>query len=232
MITMSAKNKGEGAEEGPKDAKGAAELFLQTLGLTDIVLGALSLYIVRLWYGPESANLFPTTGNNWIDLGLLACAAALAGKTISLVVSFLAAVVEGLIEWLDIQNASTTLTQTLTEYRKRKGHTSDIGTWEKVDLAVAYVAKASPGLQRELERIRTTTIMGYSATILAIPFCAYLVYYRVGTGLVVIVAVCILVLILMALIHQVDYLVTLRNSLAVLLPEETSEPCIITLKLE
>jgi hypothetical protein len=229
---MSAKHKSESAEEGPEDVKGAAELFLQTLGLTDIVLGALSLYIIRLWYGTESAKLFPTTGNTWVDLGLLACSAALVGKIISLVVYFLAALVEGLIERLDIQNASTTLTQTLNEYRQRKGHTSDIGTWEKVDLAVAYVAKASPGLQRELERIRNTTIMGYSATILAIPFGAYLVYYHLGTGLVIILAVCILSLILMALIHQVDYLITLRNSLAVLLPKETAEPCVITVKLE
>lgn len=229
---MSVKDKSESAEGGSEDVKGAAELFLQTLGLTDIVLGALSLYIIRLWYGPESGILFPTTGNTWIDLGLLACGAALAGKIISLVVYFLAALVESLIECLDIQNASTTLTTTLDEYRKRKGHTSDISNWEKVDLAVAYVAKASPGLQRELESIRTTTIMGYSATILAIPFGAYLVYNRFGTGLVVILALCILLLILLALIHQVNYLVALRNSLAVLLPKETEEPCTITVKVE
>ena len=49
LIAMSAKNKSENGEEGSEDVNGAAELFLQTLGLTDIVLGALSLYIIRLW---------------------------------------------------------------------------------------------------------------------------------------------------------------------------------------
>ena len=57
-----------------------ATSFVGALGLLDLILGSLTLYWARLWSGPEIAKLFPSTGFPFVDVALLACAAALVGK--------------------------------------------------------------------------------------------------------------------------------------------------------
>lgn len=215
---MSSEKENQEPEKGAPDSKGVAELFLQSVGLTDVILGALAIYLVRLWYGPQISDLFPSTGQQWIDFGLLAAGAAFSGKVILLLAYFIAAVIEGLIEKFQLLDASTTLIEILQQYRRARGHTVDIGKWEKVDLAVAYVAKASPRLLGELERIRNTSLMAYSAVLLAAPFTAYLFSRGAGWRVVGILIICVIALFVLAFVNQLDYLVTLRNSIAVLLP--------------
>lgn len=220
---MTSEKEDQEPEKGAPDSKGVAELFLQSVGLTDVILGSLAIYLVRLWYGPQISDLFPSTGHQWIDFGLLAAGAAFSGKVILLLAYSTAAVIEGLIEKYQLLDASTTLVDILQQYRRARGHTVDIGKWEKVDLAVAYVAKASPRLHGELERIRNTSLMAYSAVLLAAPFTAYLFSKGAGWIVLVILLICVTALFLLAFVNQLDYLVTLRNSLAVLLPTRRSQ---------
>ena len=64
--------------------KGLDEIA-QSLGLTDLFVGSLAVYWIRLWFGTAATEAFPGTGSELADMALLLCAAALAGKGISLV---------------------------------------------------------------------------------------------------------------------------------------------------
>ena len=78
-----------------EEAAGVAASFVRTLGLTDIVFGSFVLYWVRVSLrGTDWPAVLPGTGYLWVDVVLLAAAAALVGKVLSLVVSVEAAVLD------------------------------------------------------------------------------------------------------------------------------------------
>lgn len=204
-------------EEAVAETKGVAEQFIQTLGLADIVLGGLALYWVRLWFGSGIAVHFTSTGYPWVDIALLACAAAFCGKVLSLLADVVAAGVEGFIQKVDLLKAGSTLKASIREYERLKGGTLNTEQWEQVDLALTYTTRANPHLRSILEQNRTTTTLAYSATLLMILFLAY--FYKVGVPwlLILVMLICIVAFLLLAFVKQLDYLLTLRNNLTTLL---------------
>jgi hypothetical protein len=72
---------GEGGSVGD-EAKGLVDSFVKTVGITDIVLGALVLYGLRL-AAPTIASHFVSTGHEFADNCLLVCGAAFVGKVVN-----------------------------------------------------------------------------------------------------------------------------------------------------
>jgi hypothetical protein len=205
-------------EEAISETKGIAEQFVQTLGLTDLILGGLALYVVRLLYGSDITILFVSTGHAWIDIALLACGSALTGKVILLLAYVGAGIVENIIESRNLLDASSTLEEALKPHRETNSSLIDTSKWEKVDIATTFAIKANPNLKQELERNRTGTVISYSAALLAIPFALYIIIAGARWGLILILVLSVLALIILALVNQIDYLITIRNNLTVFLP--------------
>lgn len=88
---MSDEKKGNKLEDTISETKGVAEKFVSILGLTDLIIGGLILYWVRLEYGSYATTLFISTGHEWVDIAILACGAAFVGKIISLYVPHISA---------------------------------------------------------------------------------------------------------------------------------------------
>lgn len=74
------------------EAKGLTKDLLSSLGLLEIVLGAVFLYGAWCGFSKSVSAMFPSTGIQVVDIGLLAVAAAYAGKAIDLVAHFVFAI--------------------------------------------------------------------------------------------------------------------------------------------
>lgn len=69
------------------EAEGLGQSVLGVLGLVDIIIGGLFLYAAFDFQRPTNP-VFHTTGFPFVDVALLACAAALLGKVLSLMAFF------------------------------------------------------------------------------------------------------------------------------------------------
>src|ERR1044072_6333186 len=100
------------AEEKDKEAseaKGAVDQFVRTLGLMDIIIGALILYWIFLWFDAALPTYFKSTGSQTINIALLICAAAIVGKMLTSVAYLIIALIEIVIEKLNVNNYYSTL---------------------------------------------------------------------------------------------------------------------------
>lgn len=156
------------AEDAATEAKGLAEQFLQTLGLVDLIIGALLLYLLRLWAG-TMPHVFESTGYPWVDVALLACAAAFVGK----IVSFSADLFAGLRDFLRSEESYTRLNNAIANFRTVSDDHSSIDGADPIDLASRYVANANPRLEAELEALYNATTIAYSVSFLAILYGIY-----------------------------------------------------------
>jgi hypothetical protein len=161
----------ESSSDVAEAAKGLATSFVATLGLLDIILGGLALYCYRLLSGRQIESRFPSTGFASVDVALLACGAALAGKLIYLLVS---GFIMGAVEWLWSHTNQKRLADAVAAYcRTTKRNTAAV-TVAPMDLAVAYLAFDVPPLAQSLDQIRTAAHFAYGASILCAPFYYYM----------------------------------------------------------
>ncbi|HEX6536755.1 MAG TPA: hypothetical protein VF041_19365 [Gemmatimonadaceae bacterium] len=176
-----------GAADAVKDAKGVVEEFVGVLVLVDIVLGALALYWARLAF-PDAGRELPGTGYPFVDVALLACAAAIVGKMVSLVAGGVAALVllraaappdgpfarmsEALAHYLRVAESDAPALAHLTDWttaKSWKDHWAEI-----LGGAAAHLASASPAAAARLERERSTAELTYGVAVLVLLFGAYL----------------------------------------------------------
>lgn len=165
------------------EAKSVAGDFIQSLGLLELILGGVGLYGLWLWYGEQATRLFPSTGTTFIDIGLLAFAAALVGKLICLVVAVLMGLLWTIIKATDVLNYYANLTNALLKYHGVADLNALDAKLGQTDadvrgLASYYVVLADPKQQVYLERIQTKAIVAYSVWILSLLYVPYL--YRAG----------------------------------------------------
>ncbi|HEU4641312.1 MAG TPA: hypothetical protein VFS44_02575 [Gemmatimonadaceae bacterium] len=195
-----------GAASAVKDAKGVVEEFVGVLVLLDIVLGGLALYWVRLAFPDVGAQL-PGTGYDVVDVALLACAAAIVGKMVSLVASAVGAVV--------LMRAAAThdgpfaaVSRALIDYRTAaegsSANTAELEAWGKdaswrahwkelLGDAVAHLSNASPDAAARLERERASAALTYGVSVLVALFGAQLALRtRPWVGAVALAAVLLL----------------------------------------
>lgn len=188
--------------------KSAVDEFVQTLGLIDLVLGGLALYWVRLMFGGSGPALFPSAGHIAIDLALLACAAAFAGRVVSFFSHFVMALVGVAIE-------STSAAQKLSDEAQSELHASPRETFDAVDVAMAVLSARSDGGRRQMERIRSEALLAYSAALLAIPYLIYFVENDVHWAICCAVLLGSILLAARGIVGQIDLTQTLRIQLRI-----------------
>jgi hypothetical protein len=226
-----------------EEATGVAASFVRTLGLTDIVFGSFLLYWLRVALRATDWPLvFPGTGYPWVDVVLLAAAAALVGKVLSLVVSLETAVLDALLD------AAERLPDKLAKRKGKVGKVGKIGYRKGLsaaldkyltaqgrpvrekehdlrDLAEAYVAAASQERGAALERMRVDVSIAHAGALVTVLYAFYFVSQRsVPRGLAVVVLFAALVLFVTGILAQLDYVKTLRDQLEILLHRPPAPP--------
>src|SRR4051812_21564832 len=140
------------AEEGVEDLKELGAMAAKILDLTDIIFGSLILYLVHAWNTSnksfEPTKVFPSTGHTFIDIGLLACAAAFAGKLLTLTTHTLMALTEILFERTKRYKALNGIVS-----RQLRGTPMTGLEKDPIDLAVDLVAATDSKLADKLREI-------------------------------------------------------------------------------
>jgi uncharacterized membrane protein YagU involved in acid resistance len=205
-----------------KEANGVVQDFLQTLGLAHIILGGLTLYWLRLWYGTYITTFFPLTDYNFVNMALLACGAAAIGMIISFGAAILMGIMWYIIEKTGLLGYYQDLTEVLQKYRQllRQTHTPPQDNANKIGLAASYIIAADSNQRLVLEKIKTQALLSYSIALLSILYTVYL--GKKGPFMLWKAAIfCILIFFILGFFLQLDYIQTLRNSLIVLLDSKS-----------
>ncbi len=204
------------AADAATEAKGLAEQFLQTLGLVDLIIGALTLYWLRLCVGKNITRVLESTGHSWLDVALLACAAALVGKIVSTIADLLA----GLRDSFRSDESYKRLNDAIRDFRTVLGDNSSMDGVDPIDQASRYVVNSNPRLQSELEAIYNATVIAYSMSFLALLFGIYFGSKRVELAdvgppvlFVIIPVILAAAFVIYGLLKQSDYIDTLTDHL-------------------
>jgi hypothetical protein len=214
---------GASAETAATEAKGVADSFIRTLGLSDLIFGSLLIYWARQnWSGVDWSRILPTTGRDWVDVALLACAAAFAGKALSLLVQLWTALVDVLFDRTNSIGLgySHALRLSLDAYAKAVGVTRHEKSDDR-DLALAYVTVAAPQQGALLDRVRDSSSIAYSASVIAGLYAHYLSQQPTAPGLLTTVLIVIgFLLFITGAVSQLDYVHTLGDRVEALLAAE------------
>lgn len=209
------------AGELAPEAKGVGESFVRTLGLHELIFGSLLVYWVRVtWQAVAWSRILPGTGREWIDIALLACAAALSGKALSIAVEMWI----GLFDLvLDLSNSLgrgyiTKLEGSLREYCQSVGRRLDIESDDLRDLSVSYLVVARPRDAEELERLRVSPAAAYAGVVLTTLYAFYFQEQSSAPSAIHwALFVIALVLLIGGIAGQLDYTHTLRDRLEALI---------------
>lgn len=202
------------------DAKGVTENFIQSLGLLELILGGVGSYALWLWYRGQTPNLFPSTGTKFIDIGLLAFAAALVGKLVCLIVAAGMGLMWKIIKESNLLGYQENLEKAVLDYQgvntyqqlaQKLGHPKP----DLRALALYYLVLADAKQQVYFERIQTKAIVAYSICVLAVLYVPYL--YRAGAQKSMLTGAVLGTLLFFVLgsLEQLDYLKTLAERLIV-----------------
>jgi hypothetical protein len=146
--------------EDKKDGEGEslAKSVLGILGLSDIIVGGLFLYAAFHFEQPTQA-VFHTTGFTFVDVVLLACAAALIGKIILLFV----AVLMGIARAIHRKSRGANLRKALEEYAQTAGGKKRAGEADPFEFASCIIALDNAGQAASIEKIHTMSIFAYAS---------------------------------------------------------------------
>jgi hypothetical protein len=168
-----AKEEAEGASGEPK---GLAEAFLGVLGVVDIVLGGLALYALHAAHPATTATavateLFRTTGSPYVDGALLVSAAAVAGKLVCLLASFVGALIGSIAPG---KARRLTLSLLVAEYQVMNPVEAELAseTDTPEDRALAYLEHARSPAARRCGLVRDNAVFAYGAALLAVGMTA------------------------------------------------------------
>lgn len=190
-----------------KQGEGLAASFVSILGLVEIVIGGLTLYLVRLRLGTSAMALFPTTGYAVIDVALLACAASLTGRLLALTIAIGMAVINRLMRKT---KQVERLLEAIANYEKRTKRSPNTAL-KPLDYGAALLTTDTPARQPQLERVRATAILSYAASILAFPYAHTVISHPTLASSIRWAGAMFL---LIGLLQQLDYINTVATLLA------------------
>lgn len=206
------------ADEKPsaltEEAKGVSQEFVNSLGIIELILGSVTMYGIWCLYRNEVSRLFPSTNITFIDVGLLAFGAALLGKIIDLLVALIMAVGRRIISKGNVFGYYERIRQSLIELKILGSESSKT---DPVDTGSYYVLWRDPSQKAVFERLRARVVVGYSATILMVPYLFYFLRENAPSILWFLITVGSVALLVMGFLQQLDYYKTLAERLEVLI---------------
>jgi hypothetical protein len=146
----------EANESLEKASEGLVSAFVSSLGLIDIVLGGLALYLHFLSTGSRARAGFPSTGHEVVDVGLLLCAAALTGKVLSLAANCIRAIVGVILQTFLAKEFAAALKSYSTRTKRDAPREKRIA-----DVALMIIRTDSPSIWKSLDDIRNNSITAY-----------------------------------------------------------------------
>jgi hypothetical protein len=200
---------GEEEPDVGKEAEGLGSTFAKTLGVTDIIFGALALYGLRLLSGTGLAVLFPTTGYTFVDVGLLGCAAAFAGKIVGLATALLSAVIGVLFKYRSKRYRALAEIVNATDNDERiTALKIDV-----VDHATHLAINAEPNQAARIAKSEARVEVCYSGTLVGLLYLLHLFHRQVPCGIKATSIACLMALFLYGLVYQLDQLTVLLLTL-------------------
>lgn len=155
------------------EAKGFSRDVVNSLGLVELILGAVGFYGLWLSQKDSISKLFPSTGVVVVDVGLQLFVAALIGKIICLLVALPMALVEILIETFPSKKYYKALEAALNPYYKNEWNTvkeqNDI-----IDIGVKHISLTDASQAVLLERQQTKIIVAFGAFFLSLIYLVHL----------------------------------------------------------
>ncbi len=163
------------------EAKGFSQEIVATLGLVELILGAVALYGISLILRDSSMNsLFPSTGNSVVDVGLQLFAAALIGKIIYLIVAFPI----GFVRFRMRKNSSycDPLKNALEKFYDDTTLTEIVqGKNYLIDTAIKHISISDAYQRVAFERHRIKIIVAYGTSVLILIFFIHFSFFSQQT---------------------------------------------------
>ncbi|MEA2345186.1 MAG: hypothetical protein QOF63_3355 [Thermoanaerobaculia bacterium] len=208
-------------QEGGLGAEGVASSFVSALGLTDIFFGTLLLYAIAIRARPVMSRTFPPTGNAVADLVLLASAAALTGKVVSLVAVWILAIADQCMVKLEKTKQLRTY---LTKWREKTGRPPiDSDDAVPIDAAMNTLRVDAPALARENERIAKSAEVAMGGALLSMTY-AMSVYGADARLLRLAFSLAGAFLFMLAILNEADYIGELRDGIGALRDPASEKP--------
>jgi hypothetical protein len=194
------------------EAKGVSENFVKALGLNELILGGVGIYGMWCLYGANVSRLFPSTGITFVDIGLLACAAAWIGKIIDLMANIFLAIGRAAIKKANISGYAGRIADELKVLKILEENRNPI------DRGIHYVVLKDSKKKTEFEDIRRNAIHAYGATIVLIPYLLYVYGHNAptATSLLPLIIAALFVFPILGFLHQLDLYKTVDDALQVL----------------
>jgi hypothetical protein len=186
--------------------KEAVDELLRGIGLLDIIVGSLYLYLAFVWSKGGAGTAFPSTGFAWIDVILLASAAAIVGLLNGIPIAVILAVYRVLAK-----DAKSDLEKALERWVANP-IAPVLPTDDKIDLAAEFCATRVAARYPSIEsaRLRARAAAGFVAV--GIGYEAFAVSNHRGASVIWLVLF-IIAMFFVGHMHYRDYLSGLRLAL-------------------
>jgi len=194
-----------------EEAKGISQEFVNSLGMIELILGSVTMYGMWCLYKTSLSRLFPSTGIVFVDVGLLAFGAALLGKIVVLLVAFVMAIGTLIISRANISGYYTRIEESL-----KKVLSIDSSKTDLVDTGSYYVLLTDSSQKAVFESLRARVVIGYSTSILMIPYLFYFSRENAPSILWFLTILGSIALFVLGFLQQIDYYKTLAERLEVL----------------
>jgi hypothetical protein len=189
------------------EAKSFSRDIVNSLGLVELILGAVGFYGLWLSQKDGISKIFPSTGVIVVDVVLQLFVAALIGKIICLLVALPMAVVEMVIEGKPTKNYHTALKEALRPYYNNVDNQSDL-----IDIGFKHIAQADAAQGAQLERQNTKIIVAFGTFFLSLIY----LYHLKNTDLYWVILIAAIVFFILGIAEQFSLVKEITQSLITL----------------
>lgn len=149
------------AGEVDEAGESALTAFLGSLGVADIILGAVAIYLRYVTHVPPAPAL-PSTGHDQVDIALLVAAAAFVGQMLSFAVSVWMAIINTILRRsffsAAVDNARATI------------GVPTAGADPTLDPVIAIIGIRAPHLAKQADLIRERAMICYGAALVTLVY--------------------------------------------------------------
>jgi hypothetical protein len=153
------------------EAKGFSQNLVNSLGLNEIILGVVGLYILWLIFLTSELNsLFPSTGISIVDVGLQLFFAALVGKVVCFIVDIPISIVRILMK-LIWEDKFTRLANALKPFYLDNQIELENYKFDLIERSINFISSADNNQRNNLQQLQTKLVFAFASSLLAFLYC-------------------------------------------------------------